>query len=305
MMNTTLAQFSSPSAPSAPAKTGRVQSPSSIITYNQCPRKYYYRYHERLPSPKSIHLIRGSLVHEVLEHIYDLDTAQIPDESFLVTLRVVLHENFRKTWLAASDELAELGLSPEELDGFYAESRDMVSNFFHYLKDRMRPHLSSMTPREAFAKVTPKREVLMKSARHNVQGYIDAIQEEGLGEKPRTVILDYKTSKKLEITPEYRQQLGIYAMLHEEHSFAPEEVAIFFLKHGQELRLPVTFELIEEARAACRDVGLRTTSTQINDYPKRPGPLCKYSSGQCEYYGLCFEGRTPQEHRELVKIRRH
>ena len=25
-------------------KTARVQSPSSIITYRQCPRKYYYHY---------------------------------------------------------------------------------------------------------------------------------------------------------------------------------------------------------------------------------------------------------------------
>ena len=48
-------------------KTARVQSPSSIITYRQCPRKYYYHYIENLPTKPSIHTIRGKIVHSVLQ----------------------------------------------------------------------------------------------------------------------------------------------------------------------------------------------------------------------------------------------
>lgn len=278
----------------------RIQSPSSILTHKQCPRKYYYRYIEKLPGPKSIHLIRGSVVHKVLEDIYDIDIAKIPEENFFYTFSVILQEKFRQEWFAAAPELAELGMPPEELDTFYEESQMMVDNFFHHLYDRMEPLVKTMSPYDAFKQVTPQREILMKSAQHLVRGYIDVLDEEAEG----TVILDYKTSKKLMITPEYRLQLGIYAMMHEEQGEAPHEVGVIFLKHGQELRLPVTPELIEDAKRACADVQLQTKSTEINDYPKSPSPLCKWRTGQCEYYDLCFMDVSVPEYREKMELKR-
>ena len=49
-----------------------MQSPSSINTYKQCPRKHFYQYILNLPTKPSIYLIRGSIVHEVLEKFFDI-----------------------------------------------------------------------------------------------------------------------------------------------------------------------------------------------------------------------------------------
>lgn len=42
-------------------------SPSKISCYQQCPRKYYYNYVERLPQLKWPHTLKGNLAHDVLE----------------------------------------------------------------------------------------------------------------------------------------------------------------------------------------------------------------------------------------------
>ena len=264
-------------------QAGRIQSPSSILTYKQCPRKYYYRYIARLPSGTSIHLIRGSIAHKVMEGIYDVDLNHIPDTAFLPTLRVVLQEKLRREWENASADLASLGLSDGDLGAYYDETRVMVNNFYHWLVDRMRDlHPSDL--KEAFRMAKPLREVELLSERHGVRGYADAIHREN----GKVVILDYKTSNKAEITPEYRLQLSIYGMLYEERERLPDEVGILFLKFGTEQRLPVTQSMVATAKLEVADVREKTTSVRIDDYPKREGPLCKWSTGQCDYYGHCF-----------------
>jgi len=268
---------------------GRLQSPSSILLYKQCPRKYFYKYIARLPSPKSIHLVRGSIAHKVMEDVYDIDKqidlANLPEDSFLTTLRFVLQEMFRKEWELRREELQDVGLDDAELTDYFNETRVMINNFFQYLLLRMQ-HLQrkGFTAKEAFLLVKPRREVELHSKAHHVRGYADAIHLED----EKLVIIDYKTSKKMEITEDYRLQLGIYAMIYEEIERLPDEMGIFFLKHGQELRLSVTRELVEEARQECTAIHLNTRTKKLQDYPRKPGPLCKWSSGQCEFYETCF-----------------
>lgn len=278
----------------------RVQSPSSILTHKQCPRKYYYRYIEGLPGPKSIHLIRGSVIHKVLEDVYDVDMARVPADSFFSSLKYLLQEMFTKEWGAASKQLAELEMDPDELQEFYEDSRLMVDNFYHYIYDQMRPLLEKMSPHDAWRKLMPERELKMESPQHLVRGFIDAV----LKEDGKTVILDYKTSKRLKLSPEYRLQLGIYAMMHQEHKLPAHEVGILFLKHGKELRIPVDEELVSEAREACADVQLHTRSSNISDYPKRPSPLCKWKTGQCEYHDICFMGQSVTDFRDEMRLKR-
>lgn len=278
----------------------RLQSPSSILTFKQCPRKYFYRYILRLPSKKSIHLVRGSIVHKVLERFYDLDLARVQDASFPTTTKVILHELFRTEWQNAHHELNALGLAQADLKMYEDETKTMMNNFFHYLMDRLAQY-PNLRPVEALDRFKPKREIELHSKTHHVRGYADAIHEHD----GKTYILDYKTSKSLEITPEYELQLSIYGMIFEELNHLPDEVGIFFLKHGQELRLPVTREMVERAKREVRDVHEKTQSKNIDLYPMLPGPLCKYNGGECDYYGLCFGNKkitdfTP----ELVHVGR-
>ena len=45
-------------------------SPSKINTYYKCPREFYYKYIAKLPEQKTIHLFRGTLVHQILEDLF-------------------------------------------------------------------------------------------------------------------------------------------------------------------------------------------------------------------------------------------
>ena len=45
-------------------------SPSKINTYLKCPREFYYNYIAKLPQKKTIHLFRGTLVHQILEDLF-------------------------------------------------------------------------------------------------------------------------------------------------------------------------------------------------------------------------------------------
>ena len=108
----------------------------------------------------------------------------------------------------------------------------------------------------------------------------------------------------MKMTPEYRLQLGIYAMMCEEQNDPAHEVGILFLKHGKELRLPVDELLVEEAKQACNEVQLHTRSTNQSDYPKRPSPLCKWRTGQCEYHDICFLGQSIPDYREKMALKR-
>ena len=59
-------------------------SPSKINTYLKCPREFYYKYIAKLPEKKTIHLFRGTLVHQVLEDLFKKPTLSL---SKLVTYK--------------------------------------------------------------------------------------------------------------------------------------------------------------------------------------------------------------------------
>ena len=52
---------------------GRLESPNSINTYNQCKRKYYYSYKLKLPRTDTIATIRGKAVHDALENFFKIN----------------------------------------------------------------------------------------------------------------------------------------------------------------------------------------------------------------------------------------
>ncbi|RME32049.1 PD-(D/E)XK nuclease family protein [Candidatus Woesearchaeota archaeon] len=281
----------SPSSQTSTVTLGRVQSPSSINTYKQCPRKYYYRYIAGLPSRPSIHLIRGKVVHTALEKFFDADVTNIPEKNFFFTLKVVLNERFKEAWRAAANDFAELELSEERLQGYYDETKQMINNYFSYFLEKSNYFLRFMRPHEAWAAVKPQREMHFESKLHRVHGYIDAIHDEA----GKTLILDYKTSRRSVLTEEYKLQLSIYAMMYQEQYHTPDLVGIYFLRDGKEVLLDVTQELIDAARSEVEAVHIATQTNEENDYPMRPGPLCKWATGQCDFYEYCFLGKKAEK----------
>src|SRR3989344_3425844 len=249
----------------------RVQSPSSINTYKQCPRKYYYQYILRLPTKPSIHTLRGNVVHEVLEEFFDIDTASFNLENYQHELRKQSQSIFLKKWQAYQKELRQFLPTSDQEKFFFSESLLMVSNWLEQFLERI-PTPTPTNIQQAFRELTPVREQQYISPTLSLQGYIDAIEQQG----DEVRIIDYKTNAYLNISEEQRLQLGIYSVLyHEKHGKLPNKVGIFFLRAKPKF-IAVTQELLDHAVFEINLVHEKTQSIIITDYPIKTSPLCKF-----------------------------
>lgn len=270
----------------------RTESPSSINTYKQCPRKYYYTYIAKLPTVSNIHQARGNIAHSVLEGVFDMNTYGITLENCSDKIKNQTQQMLVHLWKTHKG-LSEIHLTEDQLKFYFAETLMMLFNWVDQLSYKMQH--AGLPFEEAFKKFTPvMREQRFISHKHAVQGFIDAVEDiDG-----HTRLMDYKTSKHSKITDQYTLQLAIYALLYEEkYGKVPEKVGIYFLK-GKEKDFSVDRELIEFARKEVELIHTKTVSDDIEDYPMQPGPLCKWSTGQCDFYELCFEGQTMEEYRK-------
>ncbi len=255
----------------------RVESPSSINTYKQCPRKYYYQYIRKLESLPSIHLIRGKIVHAAIEGFFKSDTSSTEWETAEIDMQRSLLSLFHEKWISAADELGQLDV---DIPFFEKESVLMLNNFLSKLFSKLD---RSVPFSEAWEKARPESEVFYSSDELKVRGYIDAVEQ--LDQEVR--LIDYKTSKKSVITESYRLQLAIYALLYyETHGVVPSKVGINFLK-GDEQYLEVDEELLDLAKFEIENIHASTGTKEMLDYPKKISPLCKWSSGQCDFYDIC------------------
>ncbi len=262
----------------------RIQSPSSINTYNHCPRKYYYNYIKKLPTKPSIHLIRGKVTHSVLENFFKIKVHKLPEENFMFVLKVFINDVLKQCWGQSDGEFNKLPLTKPQLEFYFNETKDMVNNWHGRFLRKLAVEMKEHSFPSAFDRLTPKTEVHYESKQHGVHGYIDAVHEKD-GE---VVLMDYKTSKRAKISPEYRLQLAIYAMLYgEKHGMLPNKVAVDFLKHD-EIHIDVDEELVAHARSESELIHINTQTTDKSVYPMKPGYLCRWSTGECDFFSNCF-----------------
>ncbi len=264
----------------------RVESPSSINTFKQCKRKYYYQYIEKLPTFPSVHTVRGNIAHSCLEHFYDVDVSPYTKESYKQKSREALQKLLLHHWKAKAGELQTLQLTPDQLRFYFEETMFMLINwgnqFFERLEEVMQKKQISL--HEAFTYLTPVREMQYVSDNYSVRGFIDAIQHI----EEEVHIIDYKTNSSLEVKDSIRLQLAIYSLLYfEKHGKMPSKAGIFFLRHKLKL-VTVDEELLRLARREIELIHAHTSVTEKKeDYPTTVTPLCKWNGGQCDFYETC------------------
>jgi len=272
----------------------RIQSPSSINTYKQCPRKYFYQYITKLKTSPSIHTIRGNIVHSVLEDFFDINTADLTFENCEPALTQKIQELLVHHWKLKEVGLKKLGLEEKELNFYFEESMMMLVNWLQKFITKAQA-MPSKDFKAIFKELTPLRELQYRSEERAVRGFIDAIENI----KGKVRLMDYKSSKKFDMSEPYKLQLAIYAMLYEErHQKKPDQVGIYFLKDTgkHEYVMDVDEELLQFAKLEVEMIHLNTESNAIADYPKNITPLCKWRTGQCDFYGLCFEQKELSEY---------
>lgn len=263
----------------------RIESPSSINTFRQCPRKYYYQYILKLPVSGSIHTIRGNVIHNVLETFFLEGSIGLSSSDYSFALSQRLLHTFNAEWRQAIPQLQQLKLGRDQIVDSYSESMGMLNNFLQWFLQRLHVEMQQgLSFVDAFSLLTPQVEQHYESPIYKIQGYIDAISHY----KGSVAVWDYKTSRKDEITAEYYLQLALYALLYQEkHGKAPDKVGVYFLRYGLR-ELPVDTSLLQHAQIACEEIHVQTKSDDIASYPQRPGPLCKWGTGQCDFYNQCF-----------------
>jgi len=258
----------------------RIQSPSSINTYNMCPRKYYYAYIQKLESLPNIHQVRGNIAHSVLEKFFDQDVSDMSINDFKGKLTTVLQNLLVTEWQDAEEKLVKLDLTDNQRKFYFEETMLMLLNWLSHFCETIISQKGSF--QEIFKKLIPEREKLFVSEKKQVRGYIDAIEKRDDGLR----IMDYKTSSSFNVD-NHRLQLGIYCMLyHEIHGKLPDKAGIYFLKDKPKF-INVDQELLDFAKKEVELIHEKTVSDDINDYPKKKSNLCKYSTGQCEFYEVC------------------
>jgi len=261
----------------------RIQSPSSINTYKQCPRKYYYQYIKKLPTTPSIHLVRGNIAHSVLENFYNIDLPN-PQQNHQTYFQTAIQKLLLFEWQKAKPRLDNLNLSEDQKKFYFEETLFMLMNWTnHFLKDLNQKISQGLPLPQAFHKLTPIREQRYFSKTYQAQGFIDAVHHL----EDEIHIIDYKTNANFDFKDEIKLQLAIYSLLYyEKYGHPPSKVGIFFLRHKLKL-IKVDPELLNLARREIALIHQNTLSKNMEDYPAKTSPLCKYSSGQCDFYNVC------------------
>ena len=262
----------------------RVQSPSSINLYKQCPRKYYYVYYKKFALLPSVHTVRGTVAHTVLEEFFDIDITGMTKENCKEKLQTHIPQLLVKNWTKAKPEFDELNLTDQQLSFFFEETVVMLFNWLNHFVDRVKLYPGDF--KESFRALTPIREKKYISPKYSVRGVIDAIENAEDGVR----VMDYKTSRLPVMTPEYKLQLAIYGLLYQEiHGVLPAKVGIYFLR-DKPMFLNMDKELLDLAKKEIEMVHKSTESSNIADYPKKENKWCKY----CEFSEICWNKKTRQ-----------
>ncbi|MDI3418876.1 RecB family exonuclease [Streptomyces luteolus] len=256
-------------------------SPSRASDFMQCPLLYRFRVIDKLPEKPSEAATRGTLVHAVLERLFDAPAAErtAPRAKSLVPGQ---WDRLR----ASKPELGELfGDADEESAGlrmaeWLAQAESLVERWFT-LED---PTRLEPAERELFVEAELESGLRLR-------GIIDRVDVAPTGE---VRIVDYKTGKAPR--PEYAEgalfQMKFYALVvWRLKGVVPRRLQLVYLGSGDVLTydpVPADLERVERKLHALWDA-IRQ-ATESGDWRPRRTKLC----GWCDHQAVCPEfGGTP------------
>ena len=255
---------------------GRSLSPSRAADFLSCPLLYRFRVIDRLPEAPSPAMARGTLVHAVLERLFDEPASSRNPQA---AARLIEPEWDRL--VASEPGLAGLFADDAERDDWLVQARTMIDRYFT-LEDPTR-----LEPAHRELRVGA---VLSSGLR--LRGYIDRIDVSPGGE---VRIVDYKTGTAPRADFEARAmfQMRFYALvLWRTSGTVPRLLQLIYLGNGEimryapdeadllatERKIEALWRAIERARAA-------------GDWRPRPSKLCDW----CAHQAICpsFGGTPP------------
>jgi putative RecB family exonuclease len=251
-------------------------SPSRALDFKTCALLYRFRVIDRLPEPPSLEAARGTVVHGILEKLFDL-----PAPGRTMTAAAELVEPQWGEMLAEDAELAAMvDADPEGLLPLLASTRDLLSSYFA-LEDPRR-----LEPAE--------REVLVETSLPSgmrLKGFVDRLDRAADG---RLRVVDYKTGKspREEFEGKALFQLRFYALvLWRSTGVIPTQLRLYYLAdrevldyHPDEADLRGVERQVEALGSAI------IKARESGDWRHKQSKLCDW----CSFQALCpAYGGTP------------
>lgn len=254
----------------------RSLSPSRASDFTNCPLLYRFRVLDRLPERPSVEAVRGTVVHSVLERLFDLPREQRTLPTATAMLAPVWEE-----LLAAEPELAELfDGDPEGLARWLQQGRDLLQRWFG-MED---PRALEPEARELYVETELDSGLVLR-------GYVDRLDVTPDG---RMRVVDYKTGRAPAAGFEAKAlfQMRFYALvLWRLRGRVPEMLQLVYLGSDEMVRyVPDEADLRATERKVTAIWSAIEAAAASGDWRPSPSRLCDW----CDHRDLCPAwGGTP------------
>lgn len=254
-------------------------SPSSASTFRSCPKRWKFRYIDRLPDPAGEAAIAGTFAHRVLELLMD-------EPSHLRTTDRA-REIARTTWPETSehDDFLALGLDDQQQRRFRWLAWTAIEGLWRLENPTTIDVVANEQKIDTYLGDVPFR------------GIVDRLEREASDFATGLVVSDYKSGR----APSRRyadarlEQVLLYAAAVEAQTGErPQAARLLYL--GQcIIETKVTDELLNAAVGALGETWASINTAATNEaFEASPGPLC----GWCPYAGECPQGLAELELRQ-------
>ncbi len=253
-------------------------SPSRANDFLQCPQLFRFRVIDRLPEPPSSAAARGTLVHAVLEHLFDLPAA----ERTLAAAHGLLPDQWA-TLLERNPDVAELFAQPADLAEWLTSAEALLATYFT-LEDPTR-----IEPRERELMVSTELE----EGGPQLRGIVDRVDVAPNG---WVRVVDYKTGRSPRAGFESSAlfQMRFYAyVIWRTRGVLPKRLQLEYLGDGVVLTHEPTEPEMATIEARVRSIwaGIEDAA-RSGDWRPRTSKLCDW----CSFKALCpaFGGTPPE-----------
>ncbi|MCK4574332.1 MAG: PD-(D/E)XK nuclease family protein [candidate division Zixibacteria bacterium] len=245
---------------------------SSLDSYRNCPRKFSFRYIERVPTVKTVtaDTYLGNAVHRVLQKMYTLgaDGILFPKEDML--------KLYHGEWAKIDHKLFKV------ISEFYT-----IDDYIRIGEEMLIRHHERHAPFDQGTLLGAEMHISfhLLGTPFKFRCYIDRLwrRDDGVVE-----ICDYKTGQNLAqpSDPRFRYQMGLYqlAVQSQYPQYEQIDLAQYFLRKDEIVRTrlePGELEqLAEEYRLAVAET---IEATRLESFPAKEGPLCNY----CDFQEIC------------------
>jgi len=253
-------------------------SPSRANDFLQCPQMFRFRVIDRLPEPPSSAAARGTLVHAVLEHLFDLPAA----ERTLAAAHGLLPEQWA-VLLERNPAIGELFAQPADLAEWLTSAEALLATYFT-LEDPTR-----LEPSEREVMVS----VDLDEGGPQLRGIVDRLDVAPNG---WIRVVDYKTGRSPRAGFESSAlfQMRFYAyVLWRTRGVLPKRLQLEYLGDGVVLTHEPGQSEMATIEARVRSIwGGIEDAARSGEWRPRPSKLCDW----CSFKALCpaFGGTPPE-----------